>query len=109
MTLQFTNKMATLSSYMTNNFETIKKTIYDHNIKNSNKISFKLKENMMLIYNDFVKTPSKEDLFNYSSSIILTNINDLYNKYHLMYFLYHLLIVFCDYQYIYQYTNKYYL
>ena len=79
MTLQFTNKMATLSSYMTNNFETIKKTIYDHNIKNSNKISFKVKENMMLIYNDFVKTPSKEDLFNYSRSIILTNVNDLYN------------------------------
>jgi hypothetical protein len=79
MTLQFSNKMTSLSAYMTTDFETIKKTIYDHNIKNSNKISFKLKDNMMLIYNDFVKTPSKDDLFNYSRSIILTNVNDLYN------------------------------
>jgi len=79
MTLQFSNKMTSLSAYMTTDFETIKKTIYDHNIKNSNKISFKLKDNMMLIYNDFVKTPSKDELFNYSRSIILTNVNDLYN------------------------------
>lgn len=79
MTLQISNQMTVLSAFMQNDFETIKQKIYDHNITNSNKISFKLKDNMMLIYNDFVLTPSKSDLFNHSRSVVLTAVDGKYN------------------------------
>jgi len=72
MALQISNNFEQLSNYFSGDFETIKKKIYDYNIKNQNKISYKLKDNMMLIFNDFVKNPTKDQLFNHSRSIVLS-------------------------------------
>jgi hypothetical protein len=61
-----------LNSYFSGSIDTIKKNIYDHNTKNTNKIAFKIKDNFMLIFNDFVKTSTKYDIFNNARSLVLS-------------------------------------
>lgn len=72
MSLQISDSLEQISGFFTNDFSTIKKNIYDFNVKSTNKISFRVKNNMMVVYNDFVKNPTKDDLFNKSRSIVLT-------------------------------------
>jgi len=72
MSLQISNSLEQISGFFTNDFNTIKKNIYDFNVKSTNKISFRVKDNKMVIFNDFVKNPTKDDLFNKSRSIVLT-------------------------------------
>lgn len=59
-----------------NDFDTIKQNIYEFNQKSFHKISFKYNhtpdDKRMIIYNDFVKTPTKDKLFNNSRSIVLS-------------------------------------
>lgn len=77
MSLQISS-LENVNAFFTNDFGTIKKNIYDLNVKNSNKISFRLKDNMMIVYNDFVRTPTKEELFNKTRSLVLTSQDDKY-------------------------------
>ena len=77
MSLQISS-LENVNAFFTNDFGTIKKNIYDLNVKNSNKISFRLKDNMMIVYNDFVRNPTKEELFNKTRSLVLTNQDDKY-------------------------------
>jgi hypothetical protein len=77
MSLQISS-LENVNAFFTNDFDTIKKNIYDLNVKNSNKISFRLKDNMMIVYNDFVRTPTKEELFNKTRSLVLTSQDDKY-------------------------------
>lgn len=74
MALQILN-YADLTTYMTD-FDTIKQNIYDFNQKSFHKISYKYNhtpdDKRMIIYNDFVKTPTKDKLFNNSRSIVLS-------------------------------------
>ena len=62
------------TTYLTD-FETIKQNIYDFNQKSFHKISFKYNhtpdDKRLIIYNDFVKTPTKDKLFNNSLTIII--------------------------------------
>jgi len=68
-----------LNSYFSGSIDNIKKNIYDHNSKNTNKISFKIKDNILLIFNDFVKTSTKYDIFNNARSLVLSkNIDGEY-------------------------------
>jgi len=60
-----------LNTYFSGSIDTIKKNIYDHNTKNTNKIFYKIKDNLILIFNDFVKSSTKHDLFNNSRSLVL--------------------------------------
>lgn len=78
MSLSISNFVEQANGFFAHDFETIKKTIYEFNMKNSNKISFKVKDNMMVIFNDFVKTPTKDSIFNNSRSIVLTNVDGKY-------------------------------
>ena len=55
MSLQISNSLEQISGFFTNDFNTIKKNIYDFNIKSTNKISFRVKNDTMVIFNDFVK------------------------------------------------------
>jgi hypothetical protein len=77
MSLQISS-LENVNAFFTNDFDTIKKNIYDLNVKNSNKISFRLKDNMMIVYNDFVRTPTKEELFNKTRSLVLTSQDGKY-------------------------------
>ena len=61
-----------LNPYFSGSIDNIKKNIYDHNTKNTHKIFFKIKDNLMLIFNDFVKTSTKDDIFNNARSLILS-------------------------------------
>jgi len=74
MALQILNSID-LTIYM-NDFDTIKQNIYDFNQKSFHKISFKYNhtpdDKRMIIFNDFVKTPTKDQLFNNSRSIVLS-------------------------------------
>ena len=67
-----------LNTYFSGSIENIKKNIYDHNTKNTNKISFKIKDNLMLIFNDFVKGTTKYDIFNNARSLVLNKNDDKY-------------------------------
>lgn len=78
MALQISKHLEQVVKTYNGDFNTIKKVIYDYNLKNSNKISFKLKDKTMLVYNDFVKNPTKDDLFNNSRSIVLNSTDDSY-------------------------------
>jgi hypothetical protein len=78
MALQISKHLEQVVKTYNGDFNTIKKVIYDYNLKNSNKISFKLKDKTMLVYNDFVKNPTKDDLFNNSRSIILNSTDESY-------------------------------
>ena len=78
MALQISKHLEQVVKTYNGDFNTIKKVIYDYNLKNSNKISFKLKDKTMLVYNDFVKNPTKDDLFNNSRSIVLNLTDDSY-------------------------------
>jgi hypothetical protein len=80
MALQISNNSEQLEqlNFFNSNFDTIKTNIYGYNIKNYNKILFKIKDNMMLIFNDFVKTPTKDNLFNISRSVILQKFDESY-------------------------------
>jgi hypothetical protein len=60
-----------LNTYFSGSIDTIKKNIYDHNTKNTNKIFYKIKDNLILIFNDFVKSSTKHDIFNNSRSLVL--------------------------------------
>ena len=79
-------QISILEKFFTTDFDTIKKNIYDFNIKSSNKISFRVKDNMMVVYNDFVKNPTKDDIFNHSRSIVLTRSSDAEPKYKIVAF-----------------------
>jgi len=85
MALQISN-IEKIYSFFNNYFNTIKKNIYDLNIKNSYKISYKIKNNMMIIFNDFVKNPTKDELFNNCRSIILTSTSNEESKYKIVAF-----------------------
>jgi len=78
MALQISKHLEQVVKTYNGDFNTIKKVIYDYNLKNSNKISFKLKDKTMLVYNDFVKNPTKDDLFNNSRSIVLNLTDESY-------------------------------
>ena len=67
-----------LNTYFSGSIENIKKNIYDHNTKNTNKIFFKIKDNLMLIFNDFVKGTTKYDIFNNARSLVLNKNDDKY-------------------------------
>jgi len=70
--------LSILTQY-SNDFDKIKKTIYDFNLTSSNKILFRLSDdNRLIIFNDFVKTPTKDTLFNNSRSIVLALNEDKY-------------------------------
>jgi hypothetical protein len=67
-----------LNTYFSGSIDNIKKNIYDHNSKNTHKIFFKIKDNMMLIFNDFVKGTTKYDIFNNARSLVLNKNDDKY-------------------------------
>ncbi len=77
MSLQISS-IANVAGFFTNDFETIKKNIYEFNLKSPNKISFKLKNNMMIVFNDFVRNPTKDEIFNKTRSLVLTTDEDKY-------------------------------
>ena len=77
MSLQISN-LENVTGFFTNDYETIKKNIYDFNVKSTNKITFKLKDNMMIVFNDFVRTPTKDEIFNKTRSLVLSSQDNKY-------------------------------
>jgi hypothetical protein len=89
MALQILNQedlTTNFTTYLTD-FETIKQNIYDFNQKSFHKISFKYNhtpdDKRLIIYNDFVKNPTKDKLFNNSRSIVLS-LDEVPNAYKLV-------------------------
>jgi hypothetical protein len=77
MSLQFSS-LENVSQLFSSDIQTVKKNIHDFNVTSPNKISYKIKDNMLIIFNDFVRTPTKNELFNKSRSLVLTNQDDKY-------------------------------
>jgi hypothetical protein len=72
MSFETFSQIENLNTYFSGSIDNIKKNIYDHNTKNTNKISYKIKDNLLLIFNDFVKISTKYEIFNNARSLVLS-------------------------------------